>query len=56
MFSLVGESVAERSPQESLFLRFLDPTAGQIIFQGKDITHLSQKELRPLKKHMQIIY
>ncbi len=56
VFSLVGESGSGKTTTGKLVLRLLDPTAGQIVFQGKDITHLSQKELRPLRKHMQIIY
>ncbi len=56
VFSLVGESGSGKTTTGKLVLRLIDPTDGQIIFQGKDITSLSQKELRPLRKHMQIIY
>ena len=37
-------------------MRLIDPTAGQVIFDGKDITTLSQSELRPLRKRFQIIF
>ncbi len=56
VFSLVGESGSGKTTTGKLVLRLIDPTDGQIIFQGKDITSLSQKELRPIRKHMQIIY
>ncbi len=56
VFSLVGESGSGKTTTGKLVLRLIDPTAGQITFQGRDITSLSQKKLRPLRKHMQIIY
>ena len=37
-------------------LRLLDPTAGTIRFQGQDITHLSHRRLRPLRREMQMIF
>lgn len=37
-------------------MRLLDSTDGQIIFDGQDITNLSQKELRSIRRKMQIVF
>jgi oligopeptide/dipeptide ABC transporter ATP-binding protein len=39
-----------------LILRLVEPTFGRISFDGNDITHLSQRALRPLRRRMQIIF
>jgi oligopeptide/dipeptide ABC transporter ATP-binding protein len=52
---LVGESGCGKSTLGRLILRLLDPTSGQIIFRGKDITHLKGNALRNVRKDMQII-
>jgi oligopeptide/dipeptide ABC transporter ATP-binding protein len=53
---LVGESGCGKSTFGRTILRLLDPTAGKIEFEGKDITSLSQAELRPIRRHMQMIF
>ncbi|MFK7990580.1 MAG: ABC transporter ATP-binding protein [Sandaracinaceae bacterium] len=53
---LVGESGCGKSTFGRVLLRLLDPTAGSIAFEGKDITTMSQSELRPLRRRMQIIF
>lgn len=53
---LVGESGCGKTTMGRAMLRLYDPTAGRIIFDGTDITKLSQKELRPLRRQMQIIF
>jgi oligopeptide transport system ATP-binding protein len=53
---LVGESGCGKSTLGRLLLRLLDPTFGRVIFDGHDITQSSQRELRPLRRRMQIIF
>jgi peptide/nickel transport system ATP-binding protein len=53
---IVGESGCGKSTTARLMLRLLDPTAGTVRFQGQDITHLSQRELRPIRREMQMIF
>jgi len=53
---LVGESGCGKSTFGRTLLRLLDPTFGRITFQGTDITRMSQREIRPLRKRMQIIF
>jgi oligopeptide transport system ATP-binding protein len=53
---LVGESGCGKSTLGRLMLRLLDPTFGRVVFDGRDLTRLSQRELRPLRRRMQIIF
>ena len=53
---LVGESGCGKSTFGRTLLRLLDPTYGRIFFRGQDITRMSQREIRPLRKGMQIIF
>ncbi len=53
---LVGESGCGKTTVGRTLLRLLDPTDGEIVFNGQDITNLSSKELRPLRRKMQIIF
>jgi len=53
---LVGESGCGKSTLGRTVLRLIDPTAGRIVFDGRDITALSQGALRPVRRSMQIIF
>jgi len=53
---LVGESGCGKSTLGRTLLRLIDPTSGQIEFEGKDLSTLSQSQLRPLRRNMQIIF
>jgi peptide/nickel transport system ATP-binding protein len=53
---LVGESGCGKTTTGRLLTRLLEPTAGRIVFEGHDITHMSQGRLRPLRRDMQMIF
>ncbi|MCE7009419.1 dipeptide ABC transporter ATP-binding protein [Kibdelosporangium philippinense] len=54
--SLVGESGCGKTTTGRLLTRLLEPTAGKIVFEGEDITHMSQGKLRPLRRDVQMIF
>lgn len=53
---LVGESGCGKSTLALMIMRLLEPNAGRIIFGGKDITHLSEKSLKPIRRQKQMIF
>ena len=53
---LVGESGCGKTTVGRTILRLAPVTSGSVIFDGRDITHLSDHELRPLRKNMQLIF
>ena len=53
---LVGESGCGKSTIGRLILKLLEPDEGTIMYRNKDITSLSQNEMKPLRKEMQIIF
>ena len=53
---IVGESGSGKTTFGRVLLRLLKPTDGQIVFNGVDITNLSNSRLQPLRKDMQIIF
>jgi len=53
---LVGESGSGKSTIGRLLIRLLDPTDGQIHYAGQDLAQLSQRQMRPLRSRLQIIF
>ncbi|WP_037686821.1 ABC transporter ATP-binding protein [Streptomyces durhamensis] len=53
---VVGESGCGKSTMGRLITRLLEPTAGAIEFEGKDITHLGVSGMRPMRRDVQMIF
>ena len=53
---IVGESGCGKSTTGRTILRSIEPTSGQVILDGKDITKLSKAEVRKTRKDMQLIF
>ena len=53
---IVGESGCGKSTIGRTILRLIEPTSGEVFFDGKDILKLSKREMRRLRQDMQIIF
>jgi peptide/nickel transport system ATP-binding protein len=53
---LVGESGCGKTTTGRLLTRLLEPTGGQILFEGRDITHVSMGQMRPMRRDIQMIF
>src|SRR3972149_5157430 len=53
---LVGESGCGKATAGGAILRLIEPTAGEVSFQGQNVTTLDKRALRALRKEMQIIF
>ena len=56
IFGLVGESGSGKTTLGRTMLRLVEPSEGTVTFEGRDITHLSESELRPLRRRMQPVF
>ena len=54
--ALVGESGCGKSTTARLVLRLIEPSAGQVFFEGTDITEMTGAPLRKLRRRMQIVF
>ena len=53
---LVGESGCGKSTTGRALVRLLEPSGGTVTFEGRDITHMSQGDLRPLRHDIQMVF
>lgn len=53
---IVGESGSGKTTLGRALVRLLQPSSGQILFRGKDISRLSEAELKPLRRDLQMIF
>lgn len=56
VFSLVGESGCGKSTTARTVIKLIEPKAGKITFDGRDITRLKPQEMRPVRREMQMIF
>ena len=56
IFALAGESGSGKTTLGKVLLRLVSPSGGRIFFLGQDITKLTDKEMKPLRREMQIVF
>jgi oligopeptide/dipeptide ABC transporter ATP-binding protein len=56
IFALAGESGSGKTTLGKVLLRLVSPSGGRIYFLGRDITKLTDREMKPLRREMQIVF
>ncbi len=56
VFGLAGESGSGKTTTGRLLVRLLEPTAGQVLFDGQDLTAMSGERLRRMRQRMQVVF
>lgn len=56
ILGLAGESGSGKTTTGRVLMRLIEPTSGKIYFKGKDITHLDEASMKPLRQQMQIVF
>jgi len=56
VFGVVGESGSGKTTLGRTILRLVEPVAGRVEVDGRDITHLTERQLRPLRRNMQLVF
>ncbi|QUX24956.1 MULTISPECIES: ABC transporter ATP-binding protein [Nocardiopsis] len=53
---IVGESGSGKSTLSRMVMRLLEPTEGTVVFEGRDITHIAEHRMRPLRRDVQMVF
>jgi len=56
IFALAGESGSGKTTTGRLLLRLIEPTGGKILFKGQDITNISETEMKPIRRKLQVVF
>ncbi|WP_100448283.1 ABC transporter ATP-binding protein [Glycomyces xiaoerkulensis] len=54
--ALVGESGCGKSTTARLMMNLIEPTSGEVLYDGRDLTKLSRKQMRPMRRDIQLVF